>query len=318
VFTETETRSGFLRPKRLAEGDRVAVVAPSGPVPEHALEAGASVLRGMGLRPEWSAGLLARHGYFAGEDSRRREEWEQAWRDPQTHGIIAARGGTGAARLLPLAALDDPGVEHKVFCGFSDLTFLHAALQARRRVSFYGPMVAWDLARGADQPGGFDRRSFEHLLLAGEPGGKLVATGAAALRGGRAEGRLAGGCLSLISATIGTSEAPSFDGAIVVLEDEKEASYRIDRYLDHLRRSGALRGARAIALGQFPDCPPEFVGAPSALEIAREFFDDFPGPVLWGLPIGHTNGSNWTIPLGTWAALDAGASCLDLLEPATR
>lgn len=270
----------------------------------------------MGLRPRWGDDLFARDGFLAGDDARRRAEWERAWRDPEVRAVIVARGGAGSYRLLPTAVLDEAVKQPRIFCGFSDPTFLHAELQTRRLVTFYGPMVAWDLAKGAGQPGGYDGDLFERLLLRGEPGGTLVAPGALPLRAGVAEGRLAGGCLSLISATLGTAEAPDFDGAIVVLEDEKETPYRLDRFLHHLRRAGAFRAARGIALGDFPQCEAEHPGTPSARQVIADFFSDFEGPVVWGFPIGHTAGINWTVPLGTWARLDGDGAQLEMLEPA--
>jgi muramoyltetrapeptide carboxypeptidase LdcA involved in peptidoglycan recycling len=71
-----------------------------------------------------------------------------------------------------------------------------------------------------------------------------------------------------------------------------------------------------VVLGQFPECEPHTPGTPTAREVAREFFADFPGPVVWGFPIGHTTEPQLTLPLGVWARLDGAAGVLELLEPA--
>lgn len=310
------TRAGWRRPPRLRAGDRVAVVAPSGPVPHPALERGLRELRRLGLRPEHGEDLFARHLFLAGPDARRRAEWERVWSDPEIHAVLAARGGAGCCRLLPLPALAAARDRPRVFCGFSDLTYAHAALGRERLVSFYGPMVAWDLARGADAPGGYDADLFRRLLFEGEPGGEVAPEGAETLRPGAAEGRLAGGCLSLLAACLGTPEAPDFRDAVVVLEDEKEAPYRLDRFLRHLRRAGAFTGARGVVLGEFPECEPTPPDTTTAQQVLEEFFADFPGPVARGFPVGHTGRPNLTIPLGTWARLDGGARRLEMLEPA--
>jgi muramoyltetrapeptide carboxypeptidase len=308
------SRAGWTLPPRLAPGDRVAVVAPSGPVPRPALERGAAELGSYGLRAEWDEGLFARHGFRAGPDERRRAEWERAWADPRIRGVFAARGGAGSYRLLPAADAARAAMrDHpRVFCGFSDLTYLHAALGRERMVSFHGPMVAWDLARD----GGYDAALFRRLLFDAEPGGALAPEGVETLRAGSAEGRLAGGCLSLLSTCVGTPEAPDFAGTILVLEDEQEAPYRLDRFLHHLRRSGALAGVRGVVLGEYPQCEPTPPDTTTARQVMAEFFADFPGPVVWGFPAGHTRRANLTLPLGTWARLDGGAGCLELVEPA--
>jgi muramoyltetrapeptide carboxypeptidase len=308
------TRAGWIRPPRLAPGDRVAVIAPASPVPRTDLERGAAELARHGLRPEWDDGLFERHLFLAGTDARRRAEWERALVDPEIRGVFAARGGAGSYRLLPAPDGLAAAVRSRprVFCGFSDLTFLHAALGRQRVVSFYGPMVAWDLAR----TGGYDEPLFRRLLFGAEPGGALAPAGVEALRPGRAEGPLVGGCLSLLSASAGTPEALDATGAIVLIEDEQEAPYRLDRFLHHLRRSGALAGARGVVLGEFPQCEPSPPDDTSARQVMAEFFADFPGPVVWGFPAGHTRRANLTLPLGTWARLDGDAGSLELAEPA--
>jgi muramoyltetrapeptide carboxypeptidase len=309
-----KSRCGWTLPHRLQPGDTVAVVAPSGPVPRPRLEKGLAELEKMGLEPRWQEEILSREGFLAGNLERRRLEWQAAWADEGNRAVLAARGGAGANQLLPLD--DAPGERHPVFCGFSDITFLHAALGQRRLVSFYGPMVAWDLSRGDGKRGGYDGALFRRLLFDGEPGGLLTPGGAEAIRPGRAEGRLAGGCLSLLSATWGTPEAPDLEDAVLLLEDEKETPYRIDRYLHHLRRGGAFQSVRAILLGEFPDCAPVPERSATARTIMENFFADFPGPVLWSVPAGHTSKPNLTLPLGTWAAVDGDRVTLELLEPA--
>lgn len=307
---------GWTRAPRLRSGDRILVIAPSGPVPRPALEAGAAEMRRLGLVPEWDESIFERHLFFAGTDERRRAEITRAFRDSSVAGVFAARGGGGASRLLPLSALAAMAERPRVFSGFSDITYLHQALSQRRLVSFYGPMVAWDLARGDGAQGGYDGALFRRLLFEGEPGGKLSPAGIEFLRPGRAEGRLAGGCLSLLSACVGTPAAPDFDGAIVLLEDENESPNRVERFLTHLKQAGALRGARGFVLGDFPGGEPKPGTTTTLREVLEDFFADFSGPVAWGFPVGHTARPNLTMPLGTKARVDAEAGVLDLLEPA--
>src|SRR5262245_46497992 len=106
---------GWRLPPRLRRGDKIAVVAPSGPVPRGALEAGLAELERLGLRPGWDESLLERWLFYAGSDHRRRAEFERAFSDPDASGVIAARGGGGAARLLPLSFLDQLDGRPRVF-----------------------------------------------------------------------------------------------------------------------------------------------------------------------------------------------------------
>lgn len=316
-MADSTNHAGWKLPKRLANGDQVAIIAPSSPVPKKDLERGCEELRRYNLIPAWGEDLLARTRLVAGSPARRREEWRTAWEDPENRGIFAARGGMGAASLLPLEVSREEDLPPPVFSGYSDLTYLHAILQRQRIVSFYGPMVSLEFAKGSDEDGGYESESFRRQLIDGEPGGLLSPVGAVGVREGRAEGRLAGGCLSLLSTLWGTPEQPDLDGAILLLEDEEELPYRVERFLHHLRRGGAFENLSGVLLGEFPRCEPDRRGGPTVAETIQEFFDDFPGPVVWGFPVGHTLRPMITIPLGCRARLDGNAATLELLEPAT-
>jgi muramoyltetrapeptide carboxypeptidase len=67
------------------------------------------------------------------------------------------------------------------------------------------------------------------------------------LRPGRVEGRLRGGCLSILAAACGTPWALRGDPAedvILLLEDVDEPPYKIDRMLRQLRAAGAFERVR--------------------------------------------------------------------------
>lgn len=141
------TLTPLRRPPRLAPGARVAVVAPSGPIPEERLAAGLDVLRGWGLDPVAAPHVLDRHGelgYLAGADADRAADLQRAWCDPAVDAVICARGGYGAQRMAD--ALDWEAMRAagpKVFVGFSDITTLHEAFAVRLGlVTLHGPMAA--------------------------------------------------------------------------------------------------------------------------------------------------------------------------------
>ena len=137
----------LLRPARLAPGARVAVVAPSGPVPEERLQAGLDVLRGWDLDPVVAPHVLDRHrefGYLAGTDADRAADFQNAWCDPAVDAVLCARGGYGVQRMVDLLdweAMRAAGP--KVFVGFSDITVLHEAFATRLGLAtLHGPMAA--------------------------------------------------------------------------------------------------------------------------------------------------------------------------------
>lgn len=305
----------LLRPRRLASGARVAVVAPSGPVSEERLRAGLDVLRGWDLDPVVAPHTLDRHGtfdYLAGTDTDRAADLQAAWCDPSVDAVLCARGGYGAQRmadLLDWEAMRAAGP--KVFVGFSDITALHEAFATRLGlVTLHGPMTAGlDFVKNA--------RAREHLratLFEPETVRTVRASGGGALVPGRARGVTLGGCLSLLAAELGAPTArTSVRGGLLCLEDTGEETYRIDRYLTQLLRAGWFDGVRGIVLGSWAECDP--------YDELRPLLADLLGglgvPVAEEFGFGHCEGA-LTLPFGVAAELDADAGSLTLEEPALR
>ncbi|MEV5981175.1 LD-carboxypeptidase [Streptomyces sp. NPDC052114] len=307
------------RPARLNPGARVAVVAPSGPVPEAALEAGLDLLRGWDLEPVVMPHARDRHeafDYLAGTDADRARDLERAWCDPTVSAVFCARGGYGAQRMVDLvdwAALRAAtrAAGPKVFLGYSDITALHEAFATRLGLAtLHGPMTAvTDFLKNA--------RAQEHLrttLFTPEDARVIPAAAphAATLVGGRARGVTLGGCVSLLAAELGVPGArASARGGLLFLEDIGEEPYRLDRILTQLLRSGWLSGVAGIALGSWVDCGPYD-------EVRALFADRLGGlgvPVVEEFGFGHGEGA-LTVPFGAAGELDADALTLTLDEPA--
>ncbi|MFD7548999.1 LD-carboxypeptidase [Streptomyces sp. NPDC059578] len=329
-------RTAAARPARLRPGARVAVVAPSGPVPADRLAAGLDVLRGWGLDAHATRHVLDGHprlGHLAATDADRAADLQSAWCDPSVDAVLCARGGYGAQRiadLLDWTAIRAAGP--KAFAGFSDVTALHEAFAVRAGfATLHAPMTATAdfLALpppGAPEhpthPGAPDRtaapdgtRARDHLratLFAPETV-RTLALGRP-LVPGRAEGVTLGGCLSVLAAELGTPHArPSAAGGLLCLEDVGEEPYRLDRYLTQLLRSGWLDGVAGVLLGSWCDCGP--------YEAVRAVLLDRLGPlrvpVLEECGFGHAPGAR-TVALGARAVLDADAGTLTLADPALR
>lgn len=318
------------RYRRLRPGDRVAVVAPSGPAEPARLEAGCAVLRDMGLDAVVGKHALDRVNLgspgpvrddwhrLAGGDADRAADLQAAWCDPRVRAVICARGGYGATRVLDhldwdaLRAATEAsaasGGGPKILHGSSDVTALHAAFGTRLRVTTsFGPMPAGVIADlgPALAGGGADDRHDGTLdgLRAALFGGPAALPGTHALCPGRAEGPLTGGTLSLLTALLGTPYAPPpAAGRIVFLEDVTEAPYRIDRMLVQLLQAGWFDGAAGIALGSWRDC-----GDPAELDsVFAARLGPLGVPVLAGVPAGHGPHQR-TLELGAPAVLDTTA-----------
>jgi muramoyltetrapeptide carboxypeptidase len=316
-------------PPLVPPGARVAVVAPSGPVPADRLDRGLAWLRSAGLEPVETPGLRRRGGhglgFLAADDEARATDLAEAWCDPQVAAVLCGRGGDGAPRLLerlPWVRLAAAGP--RVFAGLSDITALHQALGSRLGVAtLWSPMPGTRVLAGAAaaEPGdAWSRRGLLDALLT-EPStscvvlkGETLAAGTlvgAAAGSGVLEAPLVGGTVSLLAAMAGTPGALPAAGAIAVLEDVNEEPYRIERFLTQLRRSGFFDEVAGVACGDFPAC-----GPPDELRrVLEDRLGDLGVPVVVGLPFGHgpRQASLW---LGRPATLDPGRGVLAQGRPA--
>lgn len=295
-------------PALLARGARVALVAPAGPLRDRAdLDRAVANVQSF----EWEAvvgeHVLEREGYLAGSDANRLADLNRFARDATIDAIWCIRGGYGALRLLDELDYDVWRRHPKTLIGYSDVTALHAAIARHAGViTLHGPTARAELTD-------FSRASLRAALVDGtNPCG--VAANALTLRSGRSTGRLVGGNLALVSSLIGTPYAPSFEGAILVLEDVNESVYRLDRMLTQLRLSGALARLSAIAFGQFTDIPDDDAteGRP-LLDLLEEVASRSSVPCLANVPVGHV-ADQWTVPLGATAELDADNKTLIVLR----
>lgn len=303
------------KPKALRNGSKVAVFAPASPADQLDVTAGIAELRRLGFEFV-PVQLPGPEGYFAAPAGERLDAFLKAARDRQIGGLVALRGGYGATYLLDSdlsAQLDEP----KCVIGFSDLTSLQIYLwQMAGWVTFHGPMVAAGLNRGADDSHGYDEHSFLEAV-SNVAGSWEISLRGNALVTGEAEGRLLGGCLTLLETTLGTPWELETAGSILVLEDRGIRPYQLDRALMHLKQAGKLQGVKGFVLGEFPNSEPSVKGSPTVLDVVQRILRPLSVPIVFGAAIGHTERPMLTLPLGVRVRLAAnGEGRLAMLEPA--
>jgi muramoyltetrapeptide carboxypeptidase len=292
----------LFKPRALRSGANLAVLSPASTPKPELVERGIAHLRRLGYKT-----VLGPHAldggplYYAGKLEDRLRDLHAAFADPEVDGIVCTRGGWGSAELLPYLDAKMIRSNPKPFIGYSDHTSLHCWLQNEANlVTFYGPMVAADFSRDD----GVDLPSWQHSLT--EDTAWLLAEGEGlrVLRGGQAEGVVAGGCLSIFAEAIGTPYAPRIDrDSILFLEDIGTKPYQWDRMLLHLRYSGLLEKVTGIVFGDMGQC----VSAEEQDYLERAILHalrEFDGPIAVGLRSGHVGASNVTLPLGVSARLD--------------
>jgi muramoyltetrapeptide carboxypeptidase len=285
-------------PPPLKPGATIGVAAISGPVDPARLSAGVASLERRGYRVVAAGNVDARRGFLAGTDAQRAEGYRELLRRDDVDAIFFARGGYGASRVLGRLDPAEMRARPRIHLGGSDLTALFAFLAARcGHAAFYGPMVAVSMA----EESGLD---WERVLSGEAPEPHRV-DDAAVLAGGCGEGPLVGGCLSILASLCGTPDAVDGRDAVLFWEDVGEDTYRLDRMLTQLERSGTFDRLQAMVIGSISPGArggesPETVGA-----WLRDYFAGAPFPVVSGFPAGHLARTR-TLPLGRTVRVDAG------------
>ena len=304
---------GVRKPRALDSGSVLMPFAPASPAEFSKVIAGADELRRLGFQVA-DASPLSPEGYFAGAATARRSEFQSELERDDVDALVAVRGGYGSAYILEdLIIHGSP----KVILGYSDLTSLQVYLWMRHAwVGFYGPMLAAGLDAGDGTANGYDKLSLLAAVGKTEGGWSLKLRGEA-LVAGEAEGRVLGGCMTLVETTLGTSWELETRGSILLLEDRGMKPWQVDRALMHLKQAGKFEGVRGIILGEFPECGPLMSGSATVRDVCSRILGALEVPIVYGAAVGHTPRPMLTVPLGVKARLKSqGEGELEILEPA--
>jgi muramoyltetrapeptide carboxypeptidase len=254
----------------------------------------------MGYEPVYAQDIFDRDIYFAGTAERRTREFHELWQREDVAALICVRGGYGSNYLLEKLDYNLLAARPKILIGCSDITSLLTAIHDRTGlITFHGPMVAKDIAGET-----LDLSSWNSSLL-GATNWNVPTIGVEVLRAGKAEGRLYGGCLSMLVASLGTPFEIQTEGTILYIEDVAEKPFRIDRMLMQLRLAGKLENVRGFVFGEMLDCLPPKGETYTLQQVIMRVLAPYNVPIVYGLKSGHVTKGNITLPIGVQAELTA-------------
>jgi muramoyltetrapeptide carboxypeptidase len=312
------------KPPALPERATIAVVAPSSPPQTRSeLEQATAYFQARGHRVVFGPNVRKVHGYLAGTDEERAADLQWALTEPGIDMVHFLCGGYGAARLYPLVDWEHLGAP-RIVCGFSDITAIHLALAKHAGwITFYGPTFLHFTRKKESQSAETEEwfhRAFQPAPLGRvfeDPDDPYVLTVGP---GGSAEAPIVGGCLTLLTASIGTPYEIDTDGCILMVEDLNEEEYLVDTAVHHLIRAGKLDNVAGFVFGTSVNLKAQTMpeGPESRLSI-EEMLDELIAPLgipaIANVPTGHGKHMA-TLPLGVNARIDADAKTLEILEPA--
>ena len=297
--------------RKIKKGDLIGIISPAGPTTSKEIKQGISVLKKMGFHCVLGKNALLKNGFLAGSDIERAQDFMDMIKNPDVMAIICSRGGYGVNRIMPYLDFDLIKKSRKPIIGSSDITILLNYLNSKcSLVSFHGPMVAGSFGR---TPMIKSRNTFCHALMGNMRMYSYSKRNAWTINSGKGEGRLAGGCLTLLTRSLGTPFEIKTRNRILIIEDVNEKPYKIDGMLWQLKEAGKFKEIRGIVFGEMINCQPNINEFYTLRETISDFFKNYRFPILMSCPIGHGK-EMWTLPLGVPAILDSEAKSLVIKE----
>lgn len=291
-------------PSKLKKGDTIGIICPSSAIETERIKECFQAMENLGYKVKAADNLDVNYGGYMAGSGKVRGEWiNKMFVDPQVKAIFCVRGGDGGSRAMEYVDFNLIRNNPKIFVGYSDVTSLHLGItQNCDLVTFHGPMVSSNIVDDFDDE---TRESLYASINADEdyrlrnPEGLDVKV----LKEGKATGRLTGGNLSLLSASIGTPYEVDTKGKILFIEEVCEPMSKIEKWTYHLRNAGKLKDCSGIILGQFTkitndECPAYDVNA-----CLVDIFDGLDIPVMYNIQSGH----GWpmmTLPMGALCTMD--------------
>ncbi len=332
----------LIKPERLHRGDTIGIISPASnlsPKQISALARTTGFLKGVGYRIKLGKHCKGRYGHKAGTIEQRLEDFNSMFEDDEIRAVITARGGYNSNDLLDRIDYGMVRRNPKIFCGFSDITFMHCALHTKTGlVTFYGPNGT--TRSGTDIIGEYTYRNFEAVVGAADspirlgPSRKftftygsdtlkkadLKSTSWKVLREGKAEGRLVGGHIFTMLNLCGTEYFPDFKGKILFWEDTETTSPMTDRFLRQLEMIGVFDNIRGMIVGRVNLNEYKIERRDYGLDkIILDVTKGYDFPIVMDMDFGHT-APMLTLPYGIPARLDLKGrkTSLELLDSAVR
>lgn len=294
--------SSLTKPPALKSGDTIGIVSTAKYLEKKQLMAAAARLEKLGYNAVVPEANFKQFGIFAGDDAHRLKALHAAFEDPSINAIMCARGGVGTHRIVDLVDFDLIAENPKIFCGFSDLTYLlHAIMNKSRLVTYHGVMMTGL----ADKSNPVSTSTLMQVFSGDttKPYNFGPDDGVKCVTAGHCSGPLIGGNLAIMSTLIGTEHDFVTDDCILFLEDVGEELYNIDRLLNHLKRAGKFDRINGVIFGEIDMLGDALNYGSSLREVLEKYFKPLGIPVVMDYPCGHGKRISM-MPMGISATLD--------------
>lgn len=305
--------NNILFPKNLKNGDTIGIIAPSRPIYdiEKQINSGTKLLTNLGYKVVFGKNIGKHSYYSAGRPKERADDLNKMFLDLKINMILCATGGISSSQIIPYIDFDAISKNPKPLVGYSDNTNLLLSIyQQTGLVIFHGPNLR-ELA-------GLTKKALDILFNLASDSKRNVplSEGFEVIQEGKAEGKLIGGNLYLMSGLLGTTYFPNLDNSILFWEDIGVAPAMLHQELMHLKLAKALDKVSAIVIGNLADCNDKKHKNDNRpiSEIIVEVINNVKIPIIKVDSFGHDVSNFFTYPIGLNAKINTAKKYFSL-EP---
>jgi muramoyltetrapeptide carboxypeptidase len=322
IFAQNNSSSASecIIPKALEKGDRIAITAPATHASIWSIRHAINYFKKLGLKVDIGDTVKnheSKYHYLSASDGQRTDEFMTFIERDDVKAIVSARGGYGTMRILPDLDYTMIKKHPKIIMGFSDITAMLIAITIKSQlVTYHGPVAASTF-------NSFTDRYLKYALIKDYSSKNILYTSPAlvTMSPGSASGKLVGGNLAMVAATIGTPYEIETRNSIFFFEDVSEEPYQLDRILTQLLLAGKLQQCSGILIGPFKRLNKRYNFFPGSSYTIKQVLENrlkpLGIPILYGFPIGHRE-DKMTIPLGIPAEMDADKKTFRTLTPSVN
>ena len=271
----------------LKPGDTIAFVSSARKISRDELVFAKTQVESWGLKVVFGKNLFQEENQFAGTETQRTQDLQDALDNENVKAILFVRGGYGSVQIVDSIDWTSFQKNPKWIIGFSDITVFHSHIQQNFAVPTLHAAMPITFANNTES-------SLENLrkILFGEKISYQIDTHPLN-RVGVMNAEIVGGNLSILYSLLGSESQMNTDGKILFIEDLDEYLYHIDRMMQALKRAGMLKNLAGLIVGGMSEMNDNTIPfGKTAEEIISEAVSEYDFPVAFEFPAGHVDDNN--------------------------
>ena len=242
-------------PNRLKKGDTIAVIAPSNSVEEKDrvfMKKTEKMFNAKGINVVYEKNIYSNTLKYGATPREKAEDLNLAFENKNIQGIFCAKGGENSNTIFEYIDYDKIKENPKIFCGFSDSTFLiNMIYEKTRLITFHGSTFKaisdWDSE--------FVFEDIVEKLINGDTNLNVPSKEIKTIKKGKADGILIGGNLNCIREMVTGKYSIDFKDKILFIEDLAEESNPkfVSNFLYYMKQNDVFKKIKGLWIGSYED-----------------------------------------------------------------